>query len=85
MQLRKIKWDDTLNDNLTCRRRDRLGLQFQLEPQRRQERRDPDGCGRREGIENAMNDRRSTSASKNLQDPLRPLLGKPLPLVAEPS
>jgi hypothetical protein len=83
MQLRKIKWDDTLNDNLDLSG-DATGWGFNFSSNLNAGKNDVIRMAVvvGEGIENAMNDSPvDIGIQKNLQDPLRPLLGKPLPLV----
>ena len=82
-QLRKIKWDDTLNDNLDLSG-DATGWGFNFSSNLNAGKNDVIRMAVvvGEGIENSMNDSPvDIGIQKNLQDPLRPVIGKPLPIV----
>jgi glutaminase A len=82
-QLRKIKWDDTLDDNLDLSG-DATGWGFNFSSNLNAGKNDVIRMAVvfGEGIENSMNDSPvDIGIQKNLQDPLRPVLGKPLPIV----
>ena len=82
-QLRKIKWDDTLDDNLNLSG-DATGWGFNFSSNLNAGKNDVIRMAVvvGEGIQNSMNDSPvDIGIQKNLQDPLRPVIGKALPIV----
>ena len=82
-QLRKIKWDDTLDDHFDLSG-DATGWGFNFSSNLNAGKNDVLRMAVvvGEGIENYMNDSPvDIGIENNLQDPLRPVVGKPLPIV----